>query len=114
MVENAYNQEKLYEKEIQPLVDEIKKICAEHRLPFFTCVAVSNTAKKTTYKYDGLLTGYLDIALTDDKFSKHLCVANGFDVKPVGVSSDFSDVTDFISELPDGMFESYAEEIIEE
>ena len=110
---NIFNHEKLYNTEIEPLINEIRKICAEHKVPCFVCVAVSNNAKKTTYKYDGILPGFLELELNDDQFAKHLCVANGFDVKPIGVSNDFSDVADFIAEIPTGQFESYTEEIDE-
>ena len=111
---NNFNYEKLHKSEIQPLINEIKKICAKNKVPFFACVAVSNSEKGTEYEYDGVLPGFLNLKLGDDQFAKHLCVANGFEVRPAGIVNDFSDVSDFIANIPDGMFESYIEEIPEE
>ena len=97
---SIYDQKKLYEEEIMPHVSAIKKICALNQIPCFTCVAVANNLKETTYKYDGVLTGYLGLILTDDHFSRHLCVANGFEVKAPGVTDDFKNVDDFLNENP--------------
>lgn len=112
--QNTFNHSKIYEKELVPLINEMKKICALNKIPFFTCVAVSNTDTKTKFAYDGILPGYLDLELSDNQFAKHLCIANGFDIKPIGAVNDFSDVTDYLANMPENMFESYTEEIIEE
>lgn len=109
-----FNHEKLYETEIAPLVNKLKKICAQNKVPCFVCTAVSNSETKTKYVYDGILPGFLELKLSDDQFSKHLCVANGFEVKPIGVSNDFADVTDFIADTPTEQFESYIEYIDED
>lgn len=93
-----YNKEEIYKKEIVPLISQIKKISALNDLPFMICVATTNDEKHTTYRYDGVLTGYLGYNLTDDQFHKHLCVANGFDVKAPNASMDFDKVTDFLAE----------------
>ena len=60
------------------------------------------------------MTGYLDLNLTDDKFAKHLCVANGFEVKPVGAANNFEDVTDFLAENPLPTCEDISEPIPDE
>ena len=95
-----YDQKKLYEEELMPHISAIKKICALNQIPCFTCVAIANNAKETTYKYDGVLTGYLGLTLTDDHFHRHLCVANGFEVKAPGVTDDFKTVEEFLNENP--------------
>lgn len=95
-----FDQRKIYEEEIMPHISEIKKICALNHFPCFTCVAVANNGKETTYKYDGVLPGYLNMNLANDHFSRHLCVANGFEVKPPGVVDNFESVEDFLSENP--------------
>lgn len=104
-----YNKEEIYKKEIVPLIDQIKKIAGLNDLPFFICVAIANTEKHTTYRYDGVLTGYLGFNLADDQFKKHLCVANGFDVKAPNSSMDFDKVTDFLAETTNN--DSSVEEI---
>lgn len=85
-----YDKTEIYEKEIVPKLAEIKKICELNDIPFFNCVAVKNAEDGTVYKYDGILTGSKQIKLADDQFEKHLCVANGFDVK-TSTEVDFSD-----------------------
>lgn len=104
-----YNKEEIYKQKIVPLIDQMKKIAALNDLPFFVCVASANTDKHTTYRYDGVLTGYLGFNLADDQFKKHLCVANGFDVKSLNASVDFDKVTDFLAENPNN--DSTVEEI---
>lgn len=95
-----YDYKKIYNDEILPHILQIKKICALNKFPCFTCVAVSNSEKGTEYKYDGVLTGYLKMNLKDDHFTKHLCVANGFNVKAPGSTDDFEDVEKFLNENP--------------
>lgn len=95
-----YNSEKLYTDEIKPLLNQIKKICVTNNLPFISCVATANNDTKTTYRYDGVLTGTLGVTLSDNKFAKHLCIANGFDVKAPGTIDDFSDVAQFVADNP--------------
>lgn len=87
---SVYNKEKIYEKEIEAKIQEIKKICAQHDIPFLATFAVANDEKGTTYKNDGIGIGTLGIQLTDDKFSKYLCVNNGFDVKIPGVENGYN------------------------
>lgn len=94
----VYNEEKLYEEKLLPLITEIKKICVLSKIPCFTCVATANSSKGTTYKYDGVLTGTLNVNLSDDRFAKHLCVANGFDVHAPG--SEAGELSDFLEQVP--------------
>ena len=110
---NYFDKKKIYNQEIAPLIAEIKKICALNKIPCFTCVAVSNKEDKTEYAYDGVLTGFLNMELSDDRFSKHLCVANGFDVKPIGAVADFSQITDFMADSQPKSSENGYEEISE-
>lgn len=77
---DEYDETKFYDEVIQPKIAEIKMLCEMKNLTFFTCFAVKNTDEKTSYKYDGLLTGSHDIRLKNDLIKKHLCVANGFKV----------------------------------
>lgn len=93
-----YDKTKLYEKEILPKLLEIKKICELNDLPFFSCCAVKSEEEKTTYKYEGILTGSKGIELYDDKYRKHLCVANGFDVKTNILSNIEDDLSSYLED----------------
>lgn len=110
-----FDQKKLYETEILPHITAIKKICVVNHIPCFTCVAVANTKKDTTYKYDGVLTGCLDLQLTNDTFSRHLCVANGFEIKNPNKDNNFQAVEDFLSENAgeDTSIEEIPQELLE-
>lgn len=90
----VYDKTDIYEKEIVPKLTEIKRICELNDIPFFSCVAAKNDENGTIYKYEGILTGSKQINLHDDHFEKHLCVANGFDVK-TSSEIDFKDA-DFL------------------
>lgn len=74
---SIYDASKEYRDKIQPLVEEIKKICTIDNIPFFFSCAVKNSDKGTDYENDGVLTGGFGISLYDDKFPQFLGVMNG-------------------------------------
>lgn len=74
---SVYDATKKYQTEIEPLVENIKKVCALNNIPFFFTCAVKNDEKETVYKNDGVLTGSFGINLKDDKFAPILGVING-------------------------------------
>ena len=79
----VFDAEKLYDRDIRPLVDEIKKICIMNKVPFFVTTVVKSTTRETKYEMDGILTGSTDIHLKDDRFERLLMVCRGAKVKPV-------------------------------
>lgn len=79
-----YNKKKEFEKEILPLLDEVRKKCMLMQIPFFYSTAVANEDNTTDYVSDGILTGSFDIILYDDKFTNFLLAIQekGFRVVP--------------------------------
>ena len=88
-----YDATGIYEKEIEKHIAEIKRICTINEIPMLITVAVKNDEKETVYRNDGVTLGSLGINLTDDKLSKYLCVARGFDVKAPGVENKYNDLS---------------------
>ena len=72
-----YNMQNVYNAEILPHVNEIKKICKVQNIPFFISTAVRNENNKTKYVNDGVLTGSNQIGLYNDMFEKFLLVMHG-------------------------------------
>lgn len=69
-----------YEEKVQPVVEELKKVCSECGMPVFITVCTSNTDSGTVYTSDMISPMMLKMELKDDHFTKHLAVLNGFEV----------------------------------
>jgi len=65
--------------EIAPLVEQIKKICAINKIPFFFSVLATNSNLKTKYISEILSPAVAEKELKDDRITPMLNVANGFD-----------------------------------
>lgn len=101
-----FNYRDIYDKKIQPIVHELKKQCELNQIPMFVTCCVANTEEKgTLYRSDAIGTGSRGIELKDDHIEKHLCVANGFFVKPPNVGNELSDeALEYIGSLDDEDF----------
>lgn len=83
---------KIYEEKILPVIEELKKVCSECGMPVFVTVCTNNTDTATEYIADMISPLMLKQELTDDHFTKHLAVLNGFEVtasKPDIVELEF-------------------------
>lgn len=89
------NAEKIYKKELQGLVKEIKDICVINKIPMFFTIAINDDGNNTKYETTTTVKSTADhyiseavtpiannIELTDDRITKMLAVMNGFDVVP--------------------------------
>ncbi len=102
-----FHAEKLYEKEIEPLIAEIKKVCKINNVPFIIGCAVSNGyvngKPKTVYKYDGVLTGSNHIILHDDRFERMLLLIRGAQLAKIGEGPVDEYDNDYIFSPPDDL-----------
>lgn len=78
----VYDHSKIYKKQIHPLVNEIKKLCAVNDIPFFSSFAIANDEKGTKYDNNGFLSNSTSRILKDDKFPAYLAVVRGFEMVP--------------------------------
>lgn len=67
-----FDKKDVYDREIAPLVAQIKKICKLNDIPMIFTFAVANDEKDTTYVTEGSSTGSMNINLTDDCFENYL------------------------------------------
>ncbi len=81
---DVFDYTEIYQKEILPKIDEIKKVCVKNKIPFLISCAPKNTQTDTTYYNDGILTGSMNINLYDDRFERYLLVINGARLAPIG------------------------------
>lgn len=85
-----YDKREFYKKKVEPLVNEITKLCVLEGLPIFIAAPVTNTEKETSYVYDGIFTGSMQINLTDDKLEDFIMVTRGAEVKSLVAINEFS------------------------
>lgn len=81
--------------------NEIQIKCEKAGISFFAGFAIANSEKGTKYYYDGILTGSEEITLADDRIERHICVANGFEVRPKNVVLDISEDEEIQSYISD-------------
>ena len=79
---DAYDKTDFFERDCRKLLDELVLMCSIHRIPFFWTAAVVNSVDGTEYISDAAAPASRQIVLADDKISKHLGVATGFDIVP--------------------------------
>ena len=72
-----YDKSDIYNKEILPLIEDIKEICTMNKIPMFITVAVANDEKKTTFK-NSIIHGVTGIKLSDDRISDIILRFNHF------------------------------------
>ena len=94
----TFNKQEFYEKEIKPLALQINQKCILNNIPVLLCTAVANTEKKTVYRYEGVVPSLLGLELTDDKFAKHICVSQGFNVVIPNVTDELSNIGDCLED----------------
>ena len=73
---------KLKNEELAKKINEIDQYCKKNNIPYFFAVPPANESEGTTYFYSYLSPGVAEIKLTDDKISKMMNVANGFNTVP--------------------------------
>ena len=73
---------KLKNEELAKKINEIDQYCKKNNIPYFFAVPTANESEGTTYFYSYLSPGVAEIKLTDDKISKMMNVANGFNTVP--------------------------------
>lgn len=80
----AYDKKERYEKEIKPLVDDIKAKCNLLRIPFIFIAADENDSEDTKYKMSFLSPAGLGVSLKKDLIRNLVNVMNGFATIPPG------------------------------
>ncbi len=79
---SEYDKKKMYNKEIKPIVEQLKAKSAMLGIPFFFSACVKNTQEESEYVNEGFLCGSGDIVLKDDRITPHLNIALGFRAVP--------------------------------
>ena len=79
----VYNKTDFFESEIKKKLDEVVFLCGIHKIPFFYAACPRNDEENgTLYVSDVVGAAGREVILVDDRISKHICVAAGFDVVP--------------------------------
>lgn len=73
-----YDKKKIYEKDIQPLIDVLLQECNRREIPIFIGACTKNTKTSSEYKLDIISPTSNGIYLSDDKFIDWVNVYNGF------------------------------------
>lgn len=78
---NDFDKTELYNEQLKPLVQNIRRICIDHGMPMFFTVAIRDD-DTTFYQSEALTTKALGISLQNDHIPKHINVFNGFRTVP--------------------------------
>ena len=77
-----FNQKEVYEKEIAPKLEEVKKLCVLNGIPLFFTACVSNSEEGSIYENEVVSPDMLDLELKTNHFSRHINVLSGFATVP--------------------------------
>ena len=92
-----------YEKECQPLVNELCKKCSLAGIPIFISAAVQNDENGTVYKNDGILTGSRNIKLKTDQIKFHMMVSGGCKAIPI-IENEELTIDNYLDDIDDIQF----------
>ena len=114
-----YDLTKVYEEKIIPLLDEIKKICIKHHLPYAFMFATKNGKDNTEYRKhpedpaivgaeiqtDGLMSASMGRKLYDERFNSFLLLLRGGKFVPPAKDVEdeylFNKIADQLQEIDD-------------
>jgi hypothetical protein len=77
-----FNQKEVFDKEIAPKLEEIKKLCLLNNIPMFFTACVSNSNDTTEYESELISPDMLDAELKNNHFPRHINVMHGFATVP--------------------------------
>lgn len=69
----------MYQAELKSKIEDIKLICAMHKLPMFITVCTKNNEEESIYMTEVVGSFSNGVQLKDDRIPKHINVMNGFD-----------------------------------
>lgn len=69
----------IYQSKIEPLINELVKLCTIHKIPMYVTCCVANDETGSDFKNNGVGADVLNLNLTDDNIQKHMCIQLGFD-----------------------------------
>lgn len=78
-----YNQKAFYEKNLQPAVEQIIRLCRHYGIPCFIAIAVQNSEEGTEYVKESVCPNAdLHVKLKEDYIHRFIDVLLGFQVVP--------------------------------
>lgn len=81
----------VFDKEVKPLVEELKKLCYKRKIPMFMAFAISENSKMTRYKNEILTTAQMRMnPLKDDRISHFVRVIKGY--KTIAPEDEMEDI----------------------
>lgn len=87
-----YDESGFYDKEIRPLIDDVRQKCVTHKIPFLMSFAVKNSdADGTEYVNEGMSARSHGISIKDDTFGMTLLAINGGTFIPPEIAREQED-----------------------
>ena len=91
-----YNKTREFHKEIEPLVCQLKDLCAKHSIPMFMAFAIKNSEEGTVYDYEMLMAASRR-KLKENQINSLVLSVNDFDVNyPEAVNNAISVLEHFL------------------
>lgn len=82
MQNKRFDKRKVYEEQIKEKVSELKELCTINDIPFFFTACVANDDEKAIYVSEGITPESYGFSISDNCFTNHINVSNGFDTVP--------------------------------
>ena len=95
-----FDNEEYFNEELKKQLDDIVFQCKNRHIPFFYSACVANDENGSKYVSDVVSPGGRSVTLKDDRISKHLAVATGFDVVPSRDEIEI-EIADDVLEIPE-------------
>lgn len=74
----VFDKQEIYDREIRPVAEHLKKLLCHYEMAFFFAAAVETDDKGTRYEYESNDPWSTSLQLKDDKIPGFIKVANGF------------------------------------
>ena len=91
----VFDKKEEFNENILPLIVELRKQCAIHKIPMLATFAVTNDEKHTDYKSFGMFSDPEDIYLTDDRLKQEMLAIAGFKMVSPKHIDPFADEKEF-------------------
>lgn len=69
---------KVYEEKLLPLINQIRIICNDNKIPMFMSYALTTDENEIIYKNDIIDSDFVGVTLVDDKIKEHMKIMAGF------------------------------------
>lgn len=99
---SIYDKKDVYKKKIAPIVNQLKQVCQQERMPMFVAVATANNETGTSFAKE-IIHGGTGIQLRDDRISDIILQLNNFQMDhPKRIQLILEELEEYIQSIASG------------